>query len=157
MSKGYKMKIKATDWKGIVVDYIYKRDVGICQLCKYPLRPDQLLEIDHIITKADGGIDTMENIRLVHLECHKKRHSQFKQYIALSEYRGIENLEHRNIKELRKTSDICIVARMRKLLLKGQKMTKVASECGLTYDQARYLKIKYKLGKNPKDWKIENL
>ena len=68
------MKSKYVNWRGIVIDTLYTRDSGICHLCKELIGLSAFFEIDHIKQRQNGGRDTIDNLRLVHLACHKKRH-----------------------------------------------------------------------------------
>jgi hypothetical protein len=59
--------VEVIDW-----DAIYKRDQGICQICKRPVRRADM-SIDHIQPLIAGGKDEARNVRLVHLLCNKRR------------------------------------------------------------------------------------
>ena len=65
---------KPINWKEIVINTLYLRDQGICCLCMRKITQSTLFEIDHITEKANGGLDIIDNLRLVHLGCHKARH-----------------------------------------------------------------------------------
>lgn len=55
---------------------VIARDGGICQLCGLLVQGnDREAHIDHIKEKAEGGDDSMSNLRLVHRHCHSKRHA----------------------------------------------------------------------------------
>jgi 5-methylcytosine-specific restriction protein A len=55
---------------------VIARDGGVCQLCGGLVQgDDREAHIDHIIEKADGGTDELENLRLVHRACHSRRHA----------------------------------------------------------------------------------
>jgi 5-methylcytosine-specific restriction protein A len=55
---------------------VIARDAGICQLCGQLVRGENgEAHIDHIIEKARGGSDALQNLRLVHRSCHSKRHA----------------------------------------------------------------------------------
>lgn len=55
---------------------VIARDGGVCQLCGGLVQGnDREAHIDHIIEKADGGTDELENLRLVHRACHSRRHA----------------------------------------------------------------------------------
>ena len=51
---------------------VVRRDGQICQKCHQPV-PDDDVEFDHIIPFSKGGKSTVENLRLVHLECNRKK------------------------------------------------------------------------------------
>lgn len=44
-------KKQVVSWKTVVVNYLFRRDGGICPLCISPMTPEELLEIDHIIER----------------------------------------------------------------------------------------------------------
>jgi 5-methylcytosine-specific restriction protein A len=54
---------------------IIARDQGVCQLCGL-LVIGEGGDIDHVLEKAKGGTDALENLRLTHRSCHAKRHAQ---------------------------------------------------------------------------------
>lgn len=55
---------------------VIARDEGRCQLCGELVDgADRTAHIDHIIEKANGGTDALENLRLVHRHCHSRRHA----------------------------------------------------------------------------------
>lgn len=55
---------------------LFKRQTGLCPLCKLPFNPGiDLMEIDHIIPKSSGGTDSLSNLQLLHKECHSSKSS----------------------------------------------------------------------------------
>lgn len=146
MPTGYRMNIKSTDWKEIVIRALIKKGGGICELCNKILG-DNLVEVDHIKEKHNGGIDELENLRLVHMQCHRLRHGTYKRLPVI-------DTEPRNIKEIRRQADMDTVRALKYELLKHHRWGQAATKIGLTVDQARYLRIKYGLGKNPNTWNL---
>jgi hypothetical protein len=65
---------RSINWKELVVNTLFLRDQGICHLCMRKINQSELFEVDHIVEKSNGGLDVIENLRLVHLGCHKTRH-----------------------------------------------------------------------------------
>lgn len=62
---------------------IYKRDRGICQLCKkrvgrrtYKWPHSRYPSLDHIVPISKGGPDDASNIQLAHLGCNKRKQSK---------------------------------------------------------------------------------
>lgn len=51
---------------------VVRRDGQLCQKCHQPV-PDNEVEFDHLIPFSKGGRSTVENLRLVHRECNRKR------------------------------------------------------------------------------------
>ena len=64
---------KPMNWKEIVINTLYLRDRGTCSLCMREITQSDMCEIDYVTEKANGGLDVIDNLRLVHLECHKTR------------------------------------------------------------------------------------
>lgn len=53
----------------------FRQQKGLCALCNKPMSGFENTEIDHIKTRgAHGRDDRMENLRVVHTACHRKRH-----------------------------------------------------------------------------------
>lgn len=48
---------------------LLKKQKGICPICKGKIK-DNIVEIDHIIPKSQGGKDTYPNLQLLHTHCH---------------------------------------------------------------------------------------
>lgn len=51
---------------------VIRRDGQICQKCQNPV-PDNEVEFDHIIPFSKGGTSTVDNLRVVHKECNRKK------------------------------------------------------------------------------------
>ena len=47
---------------------------GKCKWCKGSIYTDQVIEVDHIIPKKDGGSSSFKNLRLIHGHCHDQIH-----------------------------------------------------------------------------------
>lgn len=55
-------------------ELVKKRDKGLCQPCKAKGRPAvPYREIDHIIPRAEGGTDDLDNLQCICSECHKAK------------------------------------------------------------------------------------
>ena len=54
---------------------LFTQQHGLCPVCHQPLENDEKLHIHHVIPKNIGGTDTLDNLRLVHLYCHRQIHS----------------------------------------------------------------------------------
>ena len=52
------------------VAILLKKQKGICNQCKQYFTPDDLIEIDHIIPKSQGGKDNYKNYQALHRHCH---------------------------------------------------------------------------------------
>ena len=49
---------------------LLKKQKGKCNLCEQYFTPDDLIEVDHIIPKSQGGKDTYKNYQALHRDCH---------------------------------------------------------------------------------------
>jgi 5-methylcytosine-specific restriction protein A len=47
-------------------EQVLARDGGRCQLCGQPAQ-----QVDHIVPRADGGSDALDNLRAVCGRCHR--------------------------------------------------------------------------------------
>lgn len=52
---------------------LLKRQRGKCRLCNLYFADGEILEIDHIIPRAEGGEKSYNNIQLVHRHCHDQK------------------------------------------------------------------------------------
>jgi RNA-directed DNA polymerase len=41
-----------------------------CAICCVTFKPEDIIEIDHIIPRAKGGKHNVTNLQLVHAHCH---------------------------------------------------------------------------------------
>jgi len=48
---------------------LFLRDMGICQLCKRPVKLKNV-SIDHILAKNNGGTDDIDNLQISHEFCN---------------------------------------------------------------------------------------
>lgn len=51
---------------------VIRRDGYICQLCGRRVDPRKL-DIDHIVPRSKGGLDTLDNLRVAHAYCNRAR------------------------------------------------------------------------------------
>ena len=49
---------------------LLKKQKGICPECGQHFTPEDLIEVDHIIPKSKGGLDTYNNLQALHRHCH---------------------------------------------------------------------------------------
>ncbi len=60
---------------------LYKRQQGKCLFCGRPITQREISEskaqIHHMIPRAEGGTERLNNLRLLHVDCHNKVHSVF--------------------------------------------------------------------------------
>lgn len=59
----------------IDLQFLWQRQFGICPLCQQALTPDTSWERHHVIWRVYGGSDALDNIQLLHLNCHRQIHA----------------------------------------------------------------------------------
>jgi RNA-directed DNA polymerase len=47
-----------------------KKQKGMCPYCNLYIRSEDLIEVDHIIPRSQGGKDIYSNLQLLHRHCH---------------------------------------------------------------------------------------
>ena len=52
---------------------LMKRQRGKCARCGLYFRDEDVVEVDHIVPKAEGGRDHYKNLQLLHRHCHHKK------------------------------------------------------------------------------------
>jgi RNA-directed DNA polymerase len=50
-----------------------KKQKGICNYCKLTFRPEDKIEIDHIVPQKAGGHKYKDNLQVLHKHCHDKK------------------------------------------------------------------------------------
>lgn len=53
--------------------FVLRRDMGLCQPCLAIDRTELATEVDHIIPKAKGGTDALENLQAICRPCHERK------------------------------------------------------------------------------------
>ena len=56
-----------------IVTNLLKRQKGKCVYCGLYFRENDVLEVDHIIPKSQGGKDEYKNLQLLHRHCHDSK------------------------------------------------------------------------------------
>jgi RNA-directed DNA polymerase len=56
--------------------HIWLQQAGICPLCQQKLTDRNVCEVHHIVSRVDGGSDSLSNLILLHPNCHQQVHSQ---------------------------------------------------------------------------------
>jgi RNA-directed DNA polymerase len=56
--------------------YLWQEQDGICPLCREAITRQTGWNIHHIVWRAHGGRDTLDNCALLHPNCHRQVHSQ---------------------------------------------------------------------------------
>ena len=75
-ARGYGWK-----WQQVRVA-VLKRDRYVCQcsVCKSSGRVRVASEVDHIVPKAQGGSDAMDNLQAINAQCHRDKGLQDRGY-----------------------------------------------------------------------------
>ncbi|WP_445082170.1 HNH endonuclease [Candidatus Marithrix sp. Canyon 246] len=45
----------------------------MCPYCDSPFKNDDIMEVDHVIPKSEGGKDIYQNLQLLHGHCHDNK------------------------------------------------------------------------------------
>ncbi|GBC59383.1 group II intron reverse transcriptase/maturase [Desulfonema ishimotonii] len=56
---------------------LWMRQHGICPMCRTELDNEEGWHIHHLLPKANGGTDTVDNLVLIHAACHRQIHSLY--------------------------------------------------------------------------------
>ncbi len=57
------------------IEYLWKEQEGRCRVCGQPLRiAEDDYQFHHRIGRSQGGPDTMDNMELLHANCHRQIH-----------------------------------------------------------------------------------
>ena len=55
------------------IAFLLKRQHGMCAFCNLYFRSEDLLEQDHVWPRAYGGVDSLDNLQLLHRHCHDQK------------------------------------------------------------------------------------
>lgn len=69
---------------------LLKRQKGICLCCQLFFKDRDLLEIDHIIPRAQGGLDEFKNLQLLHRHCHDAKSAKDRRSGMSDKHQDIE-------------------------------------------------------------------
>jgi len=61
---------------------LLKKQKNKCAICRLTFRPEDKIEIDHLIPKAAGGKDKLTNLQLLHRHCHDTKTAEDLKVIA---------------------------------------------------------------------------
>jgi RNA-directed DNA polymerase len=62
-------------------DKIWKRQEGICPICKTELDNGEEVHVHHIQAKKDGGSNRVENLCILHASCHRQVHGKYRKQL----------------------------------------------------------------------------
>jgi RNA-directed DNA polymerase len=55
---------------------LWRRQKGRCPVCNAPITPETKWNTHHIVWKVMGGSDRLDNLALLHPDCHRQVHSR---------------------------------------------------------------------------------
>jgi RNA-directed DNA polymerase len=58
------------------VFYLWSRQQGRCRMCGQLLQEEELWHLHHLVRRTHGGDDGLDNLELLHDNCHRQRHSR---------------------------------------------------------------------------------
>jgi RNA-directed DNA polymerase len=56
--------------------WLWKEQQGRCPVCGQPLQEEEEWHLHHRVRRSQGGSDGLDNLELLHANCHRQRHSQ---------------------------------------------------------------------------------
>lgn len=59
-------------YREIIIDFLIKRDGILCGFCKCSLEGEKI-QLDHLLPRALGGLNIMDNMRLAHKQCNESQ------------------------------------------------------------------------------------
>jgi len=80
---------------------VVRRDGQICQKCFEPVA-DNEVEFDHLIPFSKGGASTIENLRVVHRECNRRKKASLDEILSPNPLEHLRALRAKSWKEVRK-------------------------------------------------------
>src|SRR5262249_13778451 len=58
------------------IEYLWKGQKGKCPICRQPLQVDERpWHIHHRVWRCYGGQSTLDNLEVLHVNCHRKTHA----------------------------------------------------------------------------------
>ena len=88
-ARGYDWKWRKTRGR------ILERDSGLCQLCLEQGLLIPASEVDHIVSRANGGNDDSDNLQAICRSCHKKKTNREKLNLEVGGYSNVRNFVSR--------------------------------------------------------------
>lgn len=81
--------------KGVTIgeidyEHILGRDGEFCYICEGVILPEHSIEFDHVIPITRGGPHSEENIKVVHLNCNRRKHNKLLEEMSLYQRRGVK-------------------------------------------------------------------
>lgn len=78
----FKAKSAVSSWHKVARELLLKKHGNACHWCGVEMRlsgdPDDPMSatIEHLVRRADGGGENIENLKLAHKHCNNTRHHQ---------------------------------------------------------------------------------
>ncbi len=57
------------------ISKLHARQKGVCTLCRQPINHETGWHVHHVVRRVDGGSDNLDNLMLLHPNCHMQIHS----------------------------------------------------------------------------------
>ena len=64
------------DYGNAKITWLWQQQGGKCPLCGHPLAQESRWHVHHKIPRAEGGPHTLDNLLLVHPDCHRQLHAR---------------------------------------------------------------------------------
>jgi RNA-directed DNA polymerase len=74
----YLQKWKSSKWGKSKLRSLWKQQGGKCPMCNQPFNGESSIHTHHIVERCKGGGDNMENLVLLHPNCHRQVHHLMK-------------------------------------------------------------------------------
>jgi RNA-directed DNA polymerase len=58
------------------LQHLWKEQQGRCPVCGQLLQEEEPWQVHHRVRRTDGGGDGLDNLELLHANCHRQRHSR---------------------------------------------------------------------------------
>jgi RNA-directed DNA polymerase len=58
------------------INYLWREQQGRCPVCGQFMQEEEEWHVHHRLRRTDGGSDELDNLELLHANCHRQRHSQ---------------------------------------------------------------------------------
>ena len=68
-------RMRGTLTDRIDLQMLWSRQTGLCPECHQQLLPEESWERHHVLWRVLGGSDKLDNLRLLHANCHRKLHA----------------------------------------------------------------------------------
>jgi hypothetical protein len=147
------------NYRKIVIDYLSLKQGHKCNFCMLPLT-EEMIDIDHVKMVSKGGLDTIDNLQILHSLCHKKRHKKISE-----EKKEIKRKEMKENRELRIKTQFRSTEKFKKRFIdnlieqykteyfkNNENQCRTAGVLGISERMMRYYLKTRGLTRSPNDW-----